>query len=633
MRGIGFPHLEQGSNRTAEMAQSMNNPPKRKPSRLDLSLLFPKPKPTPAPLLSPQRYTHSPSPVSSEYSVKPAPNKLSKPRSKGNMRLSFVKDTPSIPQQRLPPQRRRASQKPVDWFDVPLEKIIRLGDSLEDEALQEDDHDDRHEIEKPPQVINVQTIKKVDIPPATESRPKTNSARASSTAGSGSERSSFAPSSISRQTSRDSRISGYNAYRQHIPPQSSRRVSGSLQSWQSEGDLRSSHKHAGRLTKKKSSSTFVTSDLTKTSVLSLSSSEDEDEDEEYTSEAEYEGELILSRAAPSRGPRDSFATNDYLEPEICRAEAVVATKSYGFARLDRANSNVSSTSSASRSTVRRPVRSRTDSLSSAGRSSVSGNMYGPSGHFNAPLIEEPEEQMNEANGTGRPQQRALRPNSDIHSAKRRSRIIAVTRQEETLLEAMRQRNGRITPSIFKDIEGPFAHSGVNSRSSTVAPRIRSPESIQTEFDTSFLRLSTAMRLSPGSPPAAGENTSSREKDTSISLGSASDTEQKTDSTNYTSSPRLSLAYSETPSSSSTIGHSPVTPPTLSLHRFSPRAPPPSHAPPPIPEDVARRHSRRRTDSSEAIVLGESEADKTPDPPYPLWAVKWGRDPHDLTIVH
>ncbi|OKL61607.1 hypothetical protein UA08_03769 [Talaromyces atroroseus] len=635
MRGIGFPHLEQGSNRVAEMVEeSMNGPPKRKPSRLDLSLLFPKPKPAAAPLLSPQRYTHSPSPVTSEHSVKPAPTKLSKPRSKGNMRISFVKE---IPEERLPPTRQRASQKPMDWFDVPLEKIIRLGDSLDVEDMQAGDHDDAddqgdQEVEPPAHKINTQTTKKVHQPPAIESRPKTISTRASSATGS--ERSTFTSSSMSRRVSRDNRSSRHHPNRQQIPSQSASRVPGSLQTWQSEGDLRSSQKRGGRLSKKKSSSTFMSSDLTKTSVLSLSSSESESEDEKYTSEDEYEGELILSRAAPSRTSRDSFATNDYLDPEICRAEAVVATRTHSAARLDRTHSNVSSTSSTSRSTMRRPTRSRADSLSSAGRSSVSGKMFGSSGHFNAPLIEEPEEQKDEASGTGRPQQCAPRTRNDIHSAKRRSRIIAVTRQEESLLEAMRLRNGRITPSIFNDIESNAPHSGVDSRSSSVPPRIRSPESIQTEFDTSFLRLSTAMRLPPGSPPAAGENTSSREQDTSISLGSASDSEQKTDSTNYTSSPRLSLAYSETPSSTSTIGHmSPVTPPTLSLHRFSPRAPPPSHAPPPIPQDVARRHSRRRTDSSEAIVLADSESDKTSDPPYPLWAVKWGRDPHDLTFVH
>lgn len=632
MRGIGFPHLEQGQNGTAQMTEH----PKRKPSRLDLSLLFPRPKPAAAPLLSPQRYTHSPSPVGSEYSAKQPPNRLTKPRSKSNGRPPVQNDP--IPEEPVP-RIRRASQKPVDWFDVPLEKIIRLGESGDAEDMQEED-----ETEKSANERNRQSVAtKLSQPSIAEPAVITNSAKISSILGS--DRMSFAPSTVSRRTSRDSRTSayGYSLSRQQLPPQSLSRMPGSLQSWQSEGDLRSSQKRTGRLSKKKSSSTFMTLDLTKNSVLSLSSSESESEDADYTDEDEYEGEQILSRAAPHQaGLRDSFATNDYIEPEICRAEAVIATKSYGVTRLNRANSNVSSVSSGSRGTARRPIGSRTESLSSTTRSSVSGKMYGSPSHFDIPLIEEPEEQTDPIGSIGRPQQRVQRSNGDIHSAKRRSRIIAVTRQEETLLEAMRQRNGRITPSIFKDIEGP-GHGPKDSEHvadtkrpppHSTAPKIRSPESIQTEFDTSFLRLSTAMRLSLGSAPAAGENTSSKEKDTCTSLGSASDSEQKTDSSNnYTASPRLSLAYSETPSSTSTLGHaSPVTP-TLPIHRFSPRAPPPLHAPPPLPEDAMRRHSRRRTDSSEAIVLAESESAKSADPPYPLWAVKWGRDPNDLAIVH
>lgn len=625
MRGIGFPHLGRGSNAPTQVTEKPTTTTKRKPSRLDLSLLFPKPKPAAAPLLSPRRYTNSPSPVESDFSVKHPPNRLTKPRSKSNPRSSVMNGPiPEMPF--LPP--RRASQKPVDWFDVPLEKIIRLEDSAEFDEEEEEDEQFQHQRPASNSRVNSShPVKEIKQPMKTQLPIEATSAKVPSATVS--KRSSRSSTTVSRHPSRESRVSTQQFDRQ-VPPSAVNRVHGSLQSWQSEGDLRSVQKLPNRLLKKKSSSTFMSMDLSKNSVLSLSSSESESEDNNQADEDD--GERILRSAAPSRGPRDSFATNDYLEPEICHAEAVVTTKGYALTRLDRANSSVSSVSSGSRSTARRPNRSRPDSQSSAGRSSVSGKMLGSSTKFNVPLIEEPEEQADEVIDTRR--RRPTPSNSEMHSAKRRSRIIAVTRQEESLLEAMRLRNGRITPSIFNDISNPpVAESETDTNSLAVSSAHLSPDPVQTDFDTSFLRLSTAMRIPRTVPATLVEPSPPTEKESYLlSYNPASDSEQKNDNT-FTASPRLSFANSETPSSSSTMGHaSPITP-TLPIYRFSLRAPPPQHAPPPIPEAAVKRHSRRRTDSSEAIVLDESEAEKSPNPPYPLWAVKWTRDPHDLTIVH
>ncbi|PCH02827.1 Hypothetical protein PENO1_035780 [Penicillium occitanis (nom. inval.)] len=653
MRGIGFPQLDQNSKspKNAKPAKPAKSPrpttpkgdrraedaPKKKPSRLDLSLLFPKPKPAAAPLLSPQRYTNSPSPVTSEFSVKPQPAKLTKPRSRGNVRAS-IKEAPApapIPEEPPFPRKRVSTRKPaVDWFDVPLEQIIRLGETLEVE--------DEEDTKQPDHVLDSKPVKEAkyskpgaptQAPAVTKPiQPPVQPAKTSSAVDS--RRSSRTPSRVSNHTSRGSRGSENHYYRQPLPPSNSNRSRASLQTWQSEGDLRSAQNPDGRLLKKKSSSTFHTKDLTKNSVLSLSSSEDEgtDADEDY-------GEQLMRKAAPSRGPRDSFATNDYVEPEICHAEAVVATKGYQLTRLGRANSNVSSVSSDSRSTQRRPIPSRAESLSSMSRSSVSTKMYGSSAHFDVPLIEEPEEQAEKVSNTRRPRL-SSQSYSDLHSAKRRSRIIAVTRQEESLLEAMRLRNGRITPSIFKDIEPGAERAADNGDSESVSAAVSSPEPVQTQFDTSFLRLSAAMKIPPIATPNLAESESLIDKDSYLSYRPTSDTEQKNDHNNntFTASPRLSLAYSETPSSSSTMGHaSPVTPTLLPIHRFSHQlaAPPPSHALPPLPDEVAtRRHSRRRTDSSDAIVLQEGETEKLSSPPvYPLWAVKWGRDPDDVAIAH
>lgn len=653
MRGIGFPQLDSSkSPKNAKPAKPAKpttpkgdrraeDAPKKKPSRLDLSLLFPKPKPAAAPLLSPQRYTNSPSPVTSEFSEKPQPAKLTKPRSRGNVRASIKEAPAPIPEEPPFPRKRVSTRKPaVDWFDVPLEQIIRLGETLEVDEEEDIKKSDRV-LDHPNPVNEAKHSKPIAPTPTPAPLPRVTKpiqpiqpdiAKTSSPVDS--RRSSRTPSRVSNHTSRGSRGSENHYYRQPLPPSNTNRPRASLQTWQSEGDLRSAQKPAGRLLKKKSSSTFHTKDLTKNSVLSLSSSEDEgtDADEDY-------GEQLVRKAAPSRGPRDSFATNDYVEPEICHAEAVVATKGYQLTRLGRANSNVSSVSSDSRSTQRRPIPSRADSVSSMSRSSVSTKMYGSSAHFDVPLIEEPEEQAEEVSSTRRPRL-SSQSYSDLHSAKRRSRIIAVTRQEESLLEAMRLRNGRITPSIFKDIEPGAERAAGNGDSESVSAAVSSPEPVQTQFDTSFLRLSAAMRIPPIAAPNLAESESLIDKDSYSSHGPTPDTDQKNDNNNnaFTASPRLSLAYSETPSSSSTMGHaSPVTPTLLPIHRFSHQlaAPPPSHALPPLPDEVAtRRHSRRRTDSSDAIVLEEGETEKLSSPPvYPLWAVKWGRDPDDVAIAH
>ncbi|BAE57610.1 unnamed protein product [Aspergillus oryzae RIB40] len=221
----------------------------------------------------------------------------------------------------------------------------------------------------------------------------------------------------------------------------------------------------------------------------------------------------------------------------------------------------------------------------------------------------------------KPSQRARLQQSQQN---RRSRVIAVTRQEEHLLEAMRQRKGKITPSLFH--EARYQDSLEPDRNSMLS--VPSRDSFYGS-DISFLRLS------PGLPPnmlRKDQGANNFDKDGSISQGTASDAEQKT--TNSSASPRVSLIYSESLPSPATSGASPLTP-TLPIHRFSPlpsQKPPPRNPPPAIPS-VQRRHSRRRTDSSEAIVLGDSEERKETDD-FPIWALGWGgNDNANLTAVH
>jgi hypothetical protein len=196
--------------------------------------------------------------------------------------------------------------------------------------------------------------------------------------------------------------------------------------------------------------------------------------------------------------------------------------------------------------------------------------------------------------------------------------MTVTQQEEHLLEAMRHRKGKVTPSLFRE---PRPNGPDPEQQSMLS--VPSRDSFYSA-DMSFLRLST------GVPPLPTDQSAANSDNALSPQGASSDAERKTD--NSAASPRASLVYSESLPSPTTSGASPMTP-TLPIHRFSPlpsNKPPPSHPPPAVPQDQ-RRHSRRRTDSSEAIVLDEADEDKEQEE-FPIWA--FGLDNgRGLTAVH
>ncbi|CRG87754.1 hypothetical protein PISL3812_04774 [Talaromyces islandicus] len=628
MKGIRFPNLASDPPPLQQRPQLQTQEPskeakKKRPSRIDLSLLFPKPKPVAAPLLSPQRLTNSPSPVPSEASVarKVAPARMMKYRSGSNRKQADS----AIPEESLPVPSQ--SRKTMDWFDIPVERTIRVDNVAPSDYADDEELSPTMAFRSTPEVRQPQPQRAPSQKDVNFSQPMSvrSSRRSSLTSGT---------SRASRHTSRSIES---HASPQPTPP--SDKIRNSLQAWQSEGDLRSKRSH-GRLSKKSSSSTLTAFDLSKTSVLSLSSSEDEDESEDAREDDAKYGESLVKGATLPRMLRASISTYDGFEPEICTAEAVVTTRGHPLtqfnrtAPLNRSYSKMSTDSSDSRRTVRRASgRSRESSLSSVGRSASNRRLESRTS-TRVPLIEEQEElaDVHEENEESSPIPLPVpASNSSTQSSKRRSRIIAVTRQEESLLEAMRQRNGRFTPSIFHEVTSATGTDSDTDSNRRPSPNPRMQEATpQPSYDTSFLRLSTAMFPSPGSQSPSGEGAISKEKEAFMSLSSTSDSEQRTES-NSTASPRLSLAYS-THSSSSTTGYTSPMTPTLPIHRFSPRAPPPSHAPPPIPES-ARRHSRRRTDSSEAIIVDDSANGKDTDAEIPIWAIKWAPDSVDLAVAH
>ena len=381
------------------------------------------------------------------------------------------------------------------------------------------------------------------------------------------------------------------------------------------------------MSKKSSKSALANSDLNTSSVLCLSSSEDEDDDHE---------EAVNDRAGVAHLMRDSFTTYGEVEPEICTASAAQATRGPAVRRLDVRQANARG--AGPHTMLMSPSVHRNPSMSSAGRSSYVGRRGTSRRSSGIPTITEPDILTSDhfpVPGRGR----ATLSQREIKEMNRRSRVISVTRQEQDLLEAMRLRKGKVTPSLFNESRFsqatnasqqpplPTHHPQVpDTDQGSIAP---SRDSLYST-DMSFLRLSASIPSYTTATTRTDQGAAHMDKDGLHSQGSGSDAEQKT--LNSSASPRTSLVYSESLPSPSTSGTSPLTP-TLPIHRFSPLPTqhPPTQPLPAVPSQDQRRHSRRRTDSSEAIVLGEAPEESKETEEFPIWAYGWGHD--QLAAVH
>jgi len=344
-------------------------------------------------------------------------------------------------------------------------------------------------------------------------------------------------------------------------------------------------------------------DLQNTSILCLSSSsEDEDEDHTPTTETKPKGSKFS----------DGLGAYDESEPEIYTATTAKAATATTAKRFDRAYST-SSRGSHQIDQSQPPVpvpRPRKVSQSPNNKSSQTTRRTTQTRRSSGvPTIAEPDiiSQF--------PQQ-PLRSPTELKEMNRRSRYIAVTRQEQDLLEAMRVRKGKVTPSLFNA-------AGADRRSVISGP---SRDSF-CGSDTSFLRLSNVF------PPFDAQSLKNTAQYKDGMASSGSDSEQKAGTA--LSSPGFSADYSESLPSPATSGASPLTP-TLPIHRFSPLPspkPPPRGPPPAIPEDQ-KQHTRRRTDSSEAIMLDESGEPKRNHGLH-LWSFDfdWNQEHGNIATVH
>ncbi|PGG99065.1 hypothetical protein AJ79_08699 [Helicocarpus griseus UAMH5409] len=412
------------------------------------------------------------------------------------------------------------------------------------------------------------------------------------------------------------------------------------------------------LSRKSSRTTLNKSDLNEASVLCLSSSEDEAEEEEM---------VEVKKPVQKRVIRDSIATFDEGGSEIFTAKAIAASRGPSVTKI--------------RNTALPPLRtsrpkerlhtalSREPSTSSSMRSSN----YRPSSGI--PTISEPESPPplpSSSSTTNAPTFDFQLPTSrqrrnDYQSApatNRRSRVIAVTRQEERFLELIRQQQGNVpgedAPTTSNESRTPIPFTDLPKKPSN--PDQQPNSTPAGNPDTSFLALS------PGLPPphskthpvnypvATDPSTNETDSHSSHSHHALSVSDCGGDH-NSNPSPRVSLVHSDTipspsPSASwasprtpthsqynqhhrfgglgsgsgsgngSSAGSQPQSrngnhnhhklaimhahplssyPPTSALPSL-----PPSTSPPLSPgaSGESKRHSRSRTDSSSAMVFGD-----------------------------
>ncbi|KAJ5086969.1 hypothetical protein NUU61_008276 [Penicillium alfredii] len=572
---------------------------KMRPPRIDLSLLFPKPRNTgpPPPLLSPQRMTCSPSPVSTVVPDYPTTKIERPPSPSANRRYTEATSHPHASstkddrrQHSRKPDRSNVEARESEWFEHPLERTV--GTKEIDLAL--DRYDGRR---SPFSRSSVYTASREQLRTDHPERHWAAEAITSSRRHSPPARQPKDP--YLTPTSRK------NSVRQ-------RATSSPEEPWR-HGEYQQARSVKSNVTKKSSKSTLKNKDLQNSSVLCLSSSEDE---EEETPTAEQPRNHKNSNKTAYR---ESVATYGEYEPQIYTASTAQAAVGPALRRVERAPST---SSHGSHHVPRSSSTRRNPSMSSTGKSSHTTRQTQSRRSSGIPTIAEPTilEQF--------PRQPLSSP-EELKEMNRRSRVIAVTRQEQDLLDAFRKRKGKVTPSLFNYNA---------SRAPTEADRssmISGPS--RDSFcgsETSFLRLSAVLPPNatlPSYQARTNQGATHKDKQGSLSQSSSSDSEQKTG--NSVGSPQFSLGYSESLPSPATSGASPLTP-TLPIHRFSPLPspkPPPRNPPPAVPE-VRRQHTRRRTDSSEAIMLDENGESRRK---HPLWSFDfdWNHDRANVAAVH
>ncbi|EEP80557.1 predicted protein [Uncinocarpus reesii 1704] len=619
--------------------------PKRRPPMIDLSKLFPKPRDATVPLLSPHRLTASPSPVSLHSDVSAtrlskldrihSGNKLTKvPRAKDAVEMHLKQRKERLlreeqeqrynweRQQLLQEQQQRLQAEQVpgptssqrrkydgwrdptkyrnyagpNWFDGPAGQV---SDDEQDSALGEHEAQDT-------------------VPAMLAALQKASRPRHSSFSSGGC---SVYQSGLSRNSSRTVRAPSNGST---IKNSSNAQCPSSSQLYYSsaraEGSSTDQHfsRHApspiyrkpnpevgGAILKKTSKLSLNVTNLNEASILCLSSSEEDGEEEEDEVDADATSNYVNRTVL-----RDSIASFDE-GAEICTAQAVETRRRLSVKKLP---ANHASQRRAARPAV--PPNRNSSTASSVRSYTLSrSNSLNRSGHVagvSEPLTSPPP-----------PPHTTQAPSSsqNILATNRRSRFMAVTRQEEHLLEIIRRNKGTIPPSYLVDTDS------ISSEPELRAQQARRPPST-CNYDASFLRLS------PGVPPRGKmrfhADTSAFSDEASLAVSDLGDsaTEHSGMST------RTSLVHSDAFPSPSTGLASPLTP-TLPIHRFPSIKSHRSQFRSAVSQEK-KRHSRTRTDSSSAVVFDEENGanDTEHSEDLPIWALAWANgDATNVAVAH
>ncbi|PGH02713.1 hypothetical protein AJ80_08810 [Polytolypa hystricis UAMH7299] len=638
---------------------------KHRPPMIDLSKLFPKPKDAAAPLLSPHRMTSSPSPVSlrSESSfaklsifdrINSTGNKLTKqPRQKDvALRQPYHPPDPySRQQQQQHAQQRREPQElqQGQWQhsshpDVRFQqqqsptcgeyanpKLSKKKSSHWFESSQANVSEDEVDI-----FPKEKRLANRSAQPSPQHRQK--SQQYQSQGHSSSQRAVSRTSTTTTQKSSNTSPTWRSPQLSHPSPTPispvANRLQTSISRWEGGDSSRSSSKTRGTLSKKSSKMLMNQSDLNEASVLCLSSSEDEDEDvsasrrkgaarngRTYDHEKSERGSSKQSPiSGTSRKPTPRRQPTRTSDANRSRTRGNSISSSVGSSNVGSYGSRVPSRPSSGIPTISEPDSSRTIRLPSSSNLDYHGSTDSPAPRSNTSSVHS-----------------STTTTTTTTTTNRRSRFMAVTRQEEHLLELIRRNKGTI-PNIM--VEGDSGQQNTKKsqpdRSSIASLGVVGP-------DTSFLRLgpsSTSSRKSHN-------NHSSEPMVESEYAYTLSDAGGASDHSNI--SPRISLVHSDTMPSPSTSVTSPRTP-TLPIHhhRLSPRN---QHHPAitqfsptvagVIPSGDQHGHTRTRTDSSSAVVFGaegdvgsgRGGKDGGSGETFPIWALGWNNEATEIAVVH
>ncbi|WEW60663.1 hypothetical protein PRK78_006150 [Emydomyces testavorans] len=628
---------------------------RHRPLMIDLSKLFPRPRDSILPLLSPNRLTTSPSPVSITSDASATKTTKSDRTHSGSklMKVPRAKEAVEMgPKQRKEKLQReeqeqreyrerqrlyheqqgRLQDEPVagptlsqrrkydgwrdptkyrhragpDWFDGPAGQV---SDDDEDDGFGEQEGKDT----VPAMLAALQEATR----PKQSSIPKQSSVNSTS-------RSNYTNyKSVSRSSSRTMRLSSNNSAVRQAPsaqglsPGSiyhpTSRLDGSL----SEADAVSSRsggvkadardKAMGRPSKL----SLDVTNLNEASVLCLSSSEDDDEEDNEDAASGFVNRTVL---------RDSIASFDE-GAEICTARAI-ETRSRLSVRKIPVNSPTQNRAPHSPIAANRdksaPSSIRSFNLSRSSSLRQTRRIPSISETPNSPSLPPSAARSLDRRRPGSQSQ----SNGQIPPNNRRSRFMAVTRQEEHLLELIRRNKGSIPGHVCADVE--LGRSEPDARS---LPAHRPVSAYNA--DISFLKLS------PGVPPRkmmqfhAESGTFSERNSLAVSDPGDAATEHSG------MSPRTSFVQSDSFSSPSTGLASPLTPTLPAAHRLSPRRSHRSQFSASIaPEE--RRPSATQTDSSSAIIFDSEENNKKdaePNEDLPIWALGWNNNDPGVAVVH